>query len=308
MTIEIRPPAEDELRAAMTAAEVAFGRGVLEDDDWERESKALPASRALAAFDAGKPVGARRRLQVRPDRPGRPAAVRGRHLGRRDADAPPPGDPARLHEAPARGRAGLGRADRGAVGLRGRDLRPLRLRAGGAGRAHEVGLRALRAPGRRGRGLGPARRRRQGARALLAGLRTRPRRPRGDAHRATSAGGRSTGSPTRRAGVAARAGSSTPPSRSTAGSRATRSTASRTTGRTASPVGEVRVIEAFATTPAAERRALALPARDRPDGRGRWPTASTRRRRCRCSSATRARSGCGSATVSGCGSSISTRR
>ena len=56
MAIEIRPPAEDELRAAMTAAEVAFGSGAVEDEDWERESKALPASRALAAFDDDKPV------------------------------------------------------------------------------------------------------------------------------------------------------------------------------------------------------------------------------------------------------------
>jgi len=56
MTIEIRPPAEDELRAAMTAAEIAFGAGVIEDEDWERERQALPASRALAAFDGGKPV------------------------------------------------------------------------------------------------------------------------------------------------------------------------------------------------------------------------------------------------------------
>ena len=56
MTIEIRPPAEDELRAAMEAAESAFGSGV-EDEDWERERKILPPSRALAAFDGGKPVG-----------------------------------------------------------------------------------------------------------------------------------------------------------------------------------------------------------------------------------------------------------
>ena len=56
MGIEIRPPAEDELRAAMEAAEIAFGAGIVEDEDWERESKALPAGRALAAFDGGKPV------------------------------------------------------------------------------------------------------------------------------------------------------------------------------------------------------------------------------------------------------------
>ena len=56
MTIEIRAPAEDELRAAMMAAEVAFGSGVIEEEDWERERQALPASRALAAFDGAKPV------------------------------------------------------------------------------------------------------------------------------------------------------------------------------------------------------------------------------------------------------------
>src|SRR6185503_13194433 len=56
MTIEIRPPAEDELRGAMGAAEIAFGSVSVEDEDWERERKALPAARAHAAFDAGKPV------------------------------------------------------------------------------------------------------------------------------------------------------------------------------------------------------------------------------------------------------------
>jgi predicted acetyltransferase len=56
MPIDIRPPVEDELRGAMIAAETAFGVGAIEDVDWERERKALPVSRALAAFDGGKPV------------------------------------------------------------------------------------------------------------------------------------------------------------------------------------------------------------------------------------------------------------
>ncbi len=56
MTIYIRSPGDDELRAAMSAAEIAFGSAGIEDEDWERERKALPATRAHAAFDAGKPV------------------------------------------------------------------------------------------------------------------------------------------------------------------------------------------------------------------------------------------------------------
>ncbi len=56
MTIEIRPPAEDELRAAMEAAQAAFGEEV-EDDEWNRERQLMPVSRALAAYDAGRPVG-----------------------------------------------------------------------------------------------------------------------------------------------------------------------------------------------------------------------------------------------------------
>jgi predicted acetyltransferase len=56
MPIEIRQPAPDELRAAMEAAEAAFGDS-LDDEDWERESKALPAERTLAAYDDGRPVG-----------------------------------------------------------------------------------------------------------------------------------------------------------------------------------------------------------------------------------------------------------
>jgi predicted acetyltransferase len=56
MAIEIRQPAPEELRAAMEAAETAFGDEV-SDDDWERERKILPPERALAAYDGGRPVG-----------------------------------------------------------------------------------------------------------------------------------------------------------------------------------------------------------------------------------------------------------
>ena len=70
MTIEIRPPGADELRAAMEAAEGAFG-SELEDHDWEREQKILPPSRALAAYDGEQGGRARGRLRVRPLDPGR---------------------------------------------------------------------------------------------------------------------------------------------------------------------------------------------------------------------------------------------
>ena len=56
MTIEIRPPKAEELRAAMEAAETAFGSGVT-DEHWERERKVMPPERALAAYDGGRPVG-----------------------------------------------------------------------------------------------------------------------------------------------------------------------------------------------------------------------------------------------------------
>ena len=55
MTIEVRQPNEQELRAAMEAAEVAFGSS-FDDSDWERERVSLPAARAHVAFDGERPV------------------------------------------------------------------------------------------------------------------------------------------------------------------------------------------------------------------------------------------------------------
>ena len=53
MATEIRQPADKgELRAAM---QVAFAEGIT-DEDWEREQITLPARRALAAFDNGRAV------------------------------------------------------------------------------------------------------------------------------------------------------------------------------------------------------------------------------------------------------------
>lgn len=55
MGIEIRHPAEEELRAAMEAAQNAFGETV-DDEQWGRESQSLPVARTLAAFDGDRPV------------------------------------------------------------------------------------------------------------------------------------------------------------------------------------------------------------------------------------------------------------
>ena len=55
MSIEVRAPHEDELRPAMQVAETAFA-DILEDADFEREKKTMPTERALVAFDDGRPV------------------------------------------------------------------------------------------------------------------------------------------------------------------------------------------------------------------------------------------------------------
>lgn len=53
MAIEVRQPADEvELRAAM---QIAFTEGIT-DEDWERERVTLPRQRALAAFDDGRAV------------------------------------------------------------------------------------------------------------------------------------------------------------------------------------------------------------------------------------------------------------
>jgi predicted acetyltransferase len=56
VTIEIRNPAADELRAAMEATHVAFAEP-LSDDHFERTTKVLPRDRFYAAYEDGLPVG-----------------------------------------------------------------------------------------------------------------------------------------------------------------------------------------------------------------------------------------------------------
>jgi predicted acetyltransferase len=56
VAIEVRSPAADELRAAMTTGSTAFG-DELKDEDFERHSKTMPLDRFLTAYDDGRPVG-----------------------------------------------------------------------------------------------------------------------------------------------------------------------------------------------------------------------------------------------------------
>ena len=235
MTIEIRPP---------VGGRAAGGDGGRRGGVRLRARGPRLGARAEDPAPVARARGVRRRqggrarsgVRIRPLDPGRGAAVRRRHLGRRPADAPPPRDPARLHAAGSSPTSRLGRADRGALGVGGVDLRPLRLRRGGARFRREVQSEAVRAQGRAA--VEPERqadRRRRGVPALPGDLRPRSARAGRGCSRARRHGGRSCGSPTRRSGGAARARSSTPSPRWTGTPRATRPTASRTSGRTASP-------------------------------------------------------------------------
>ncbi|HEY5660585.1 MAG TPA: GNAT family N-acetyltransferase [Gaiellaceae bacterium] len=56
MTIEIRNPAQDELRSAMESTHVVFAEP-LSDDHFERTTKLLPRERFYAAYEDGLPVG-----------------------------------------------------------------------------------------------------------------------------------------------------------------------------------------------------------------------------------------------------------
>jgi predicted acetyltransferase len=57
VAIEIRNPPEDELRAAMAAAQVAFAEAPRNDDEYGRHSRMLELERFYAAYDGGTPVG-----------------------------------------------------------------------------------------------------------------------------------------------------------------------------------------------------------------------------------------------------------
>ena len=308
MSVDIRQPATpEELRAAMEAAESAFGATV-DDDDWERESKVLPLERTLAAYDGDRPVGLAGAYQFDLSIPGgslpcagvtwvgvlqshRRRGILRDFMRRQLEDARGWGEPIAAlwaSESLIYGRFGYGlavpslsmKADRSRFALR-----------------DDTGPHGTRA----------ARDGRRGVRALPAGLRAHPRDAARACSRAPSTGGERTSSPTRRAGAAVRASSSTRRSSSTARSPAMPSTASRASGRTA-----CRRARFASSRPSRRPRApswssgaSSSASTSRP---GSTASTSTRRARCRSTSATRGRSASAGRTASGCGSSTSMPR
>ncbi len=131
-----------------------------------------PAVRADARRARGRLDRRRRRcLPVRAVNSGRDRALRGRHRRRRVPDAPSPRRSPRDDARAARRHPRARRADRGPLGVRGDDLRALRLRDGVGHRRDLAGTRALavRAAVRAARSRAAARADR-GARAAPADL------------------------------------------------------------------------------------------------------------------------------------------
>ena len=76
MDIEYRNPSEDELRATLDAANVAFGNE-LRDDDFELQRRELPIDRVVGAYDGGRPVGLTASIAFEMTIPGGPVPTAG---------------------------------------------------------------------------------------------------------------------------------------------------------------------------------------------------------------------------------------
>jgi predicted acetyltransferase len=76
VTVEIRNPSTDELRAAMEATHVTFAEA-LSDEHFERHRKMLPLDRFYAAYDDGLPVGTAADYEFRLTIPGGELATAG---------------------------------------------------------------------------------------------------------------------------------------------------------------------------------------------------------------------------------------
>jgi len=76
VAIEYRNPSEDELRATLEAANVAFANE-LRDEDFELQRAEIPADRVVGAFDGGSPIGLTASIAFEMTIPGGVAACAG---------------------------------------------------------------------------------------------------------------------------------------------------------------------------------------------------------------------------------------
>ena len=251
----------------------------------------------------------RRRLPVRDDHPGRCRPDRGRH-GRRDVPDPSPARRPALDDArAARRRPRARRARRGALGLGGDDLRPVRVRNGldrGCDRPR-ARARRLRAPA--------------AAESAWSGWSTPTRRSRlfPAVWNAFDAGSREC-SVARRdwwehrilfeppGGGEARAEAPRRAGARTESPRGTRSTGTSRSSTHGVPSSELAVVEAIALDGAADRGDLALPARHRLVGADHRRAAPARPSALLPPRIPAADDATGWATGSGCGSSTSVPR
>ncbi len=208
-----------------------------------------------AVDDGGTIVGGAGAFTFRMTVPGGAQLPTRRRDGRRrPADAPPPRRPPLDDARPARRRARARRAARGALGIRGDDLRPLRLRARLA-RTPELDVEksfAAFRPGVRAGRPRASRRLRHAPRSSCRRSTTRCSAVTPGMYERSEAWWREPAArrPARTSGSAA-ARSSSPCSRSTASRRHTRSTACTSPSATSGPETKLRTLEVIAATPAA---------------------------------------------------------
>ena len=127
MDIEVRPIVDAEFEECLRSLELSFS-GSVTQEDMTRERLVPRWTDGTRRSTAGGWSGERRRPATASRFPGAPRCGGGRHGRRRPADAPAARDQRGAHARAAGRRPCARRADRGAVRLRGRHLRPLRLR------------------------------------------------------------------------------------------------------------------------------------------------------------------------------------
>ena len=134
MDVQIRTITDDEFEECLRSLELSFS-GSVTAEDMVRERLVLELDRWHAAFDDGPDRRGSGGGELPLHGAGRRAGLGGgRDRRRRAADASAPRDQRGAHAGAAGRRPRARRADRGAVRVRGRHLRPFRLRALGVPR------------------------------------------------------------------------------------------------------------------------------------------------------------------------------